>query len=182
LNRTVSVSLITEPEVLEEYPVALVPSMEENGTPIANKLVFPEEPILALTLSSEPESVIGPQAEGSGVALAESNETPATISTVGTADLEESNDDMSETFGATVRTTYMMWHDESETDENMLTWMIALNVTGAMVPGFVDGYFRIKKEERDQVEEEQEEESNGEGQRAEEYKDSEHEGLDLGVL
>jgi len=154
VNNTVNVSLTTEHEVLGEHPVNIVPSTEEKDTPLESELVSPDSSILPLTLSSEPESTIESQAEASGAPLTESNETPGAISAIGAATLKDNDEDASETLDFSLRTTYILWHGESETDENIATWMLALQVTESMVPGFIDAYFRIKKEELDRTEEE----------------------------
>lgn len=132
--------------------MALVPSEKENDASLASPVESPEEPILALTLSTEPESIIESQTEGSITALDEPHETTATISTTGMASSDGAGDEENEAIKTAMRLAYMMVHGEGGNDKE-LEWFLALNVMEAMLPGFIDGYLQFKKE-CDQADEE----------------------------
>ena len=141
-----------DPEVVGEHPVSVIPSGKESDATPASQPIFPEESILNLIMSSEPESIIESRTEDSIAASA------GTAVTRGMTDSDDSGQGASEAVG--------------ESDEDKKFLKLALNVTEAMLPGFIDDYFRKKREERDEAQEEQEEERNSEDESAESSDDN----------
>jgi ankyrin repeat protein len=164
VNKTVKILFKTESEVPEERSVAVIPS-SKNYKPLASQPVPPAESIFAVSRSSEPESVTEFQAEETAPTVTESDETSTMLVATRIEDLGDRDDAGVETSEESfhLRTTYMLWHDEIETDEKIELWWFALGVTEIMVPGFADEYFRRKKVERDQAEEAQDENRNSMG-------------------
>jgi hypothetical protein len=190
VNKTVKILSKTESEVPGEWSVAAIPSSKENYKPLASQPAPPEESIFAVSRSSEPELVTEFQAEETAPTMTESDETSTMLVATRIEDLGDRDDagtEISETSEESfhLRTTYMLWHDEIETDERIELWWFALWVTEIMVPGFADEYFRRKEVERDQAEEAQDENKNSMGRITEVHDgnadDNEHEGSNVRV-
>jgi hypothetical protein len=179
VNKTVKILFKTDSEVPGEHSVAVIPSSKETHKPPGRQPVPPEESISTVSQSSGPESVAESQAEETAPTATESDETPTMLA----ATRIEASETSEESFD--LRTTYMLWHDEIETDENIELWWFAMRVTEIMVPGFADEYFRRKEVERDQAEEAEGENWNTTGRITEGHDDNdddnEHEGSNVRV-
>ena len=147
IEKTVTVAIPTEVDDSEE---------PASGAASAEAATSTEGHMLTLTLSSEPEAIEDSQApETAGSSAHVKEGVPAESATGAAGSAKKDGEDEEGDIEDALQTAFRIVRDEDETDEDVILWLFALDVTDAMFPGFITDYWRAKHEERVRAAEEE---------------------------
>jgi hypothetical protein len=128
VTRPVTVAFVTAGNKLQD------PSADSQDPNDAADSTGLEEPMLTLTLSSEPESFQELETQPGPDAVIKSGEEAREQSL--------NRDEM---------IAFIIQHDDSETDQGVERLMAGLTITEAMIPGFIAQYWKQRKDEQDEL-------------------------------
>ena len=149
VKRTVAFATIREDNGPQKQSVGLFGSPSETEAFASNAPATVEDDPTIIMLSPVSESIDNADPSESVDNNRSFQSSPSSV----TVAFEQSADSFNGILDhAETRQRYMLTHNGYEDDAKLTEWVDALNVTEAMIPGFIDDHFRVKQEQRDERE------------------------------